>query len=47
VLLGSALHPVPFGFPICAVVSHIPSWMLERWYRARRRREAERILPPL
>jgi Flp pilus assembly protein TadB len=40
-----SLHS-PFAFLIVPAAALLPSWVLERHYRARRRREQERILRP-
>jgi Flp pilus assembly protein TadB len=46
VLLGGAMNGIPFGFLIAVLVLGVPTWALERHYRARRRREREQLLPP-
>jgi hypothetical protein len=45
-LLWAATFHSPLAFVIVPVAALVPSWAVERWYRARRRREREQILPP-
>ena len=42
---GPLVHHSPIGFVLVALVLLVPGWALERHYRARRRRERERLLP--
>ena len=45
IVWATTLHS-PFAFLIVPAGSYVPSWALERFYRARRRRQEERLLPP-